>query len=314
MLLAIAACTDGGDAEPPVDAARGDARQPDAATDEPDAGMGEPDAAAPPDATTPVDATTMLPVRSEGCGRTPPRGMRGGTVRVTDFPSGGRERVYVVTIPAGYDPDRAYALTLGLHPGGGRAQPRYDLDETMAGESINVYPQSLDESGVWDKTGDDDIPYLDDLVAFFEARFCVDRSRVFAGGFSQGARMAAVLGCIRGDVYRAVAALSPGPPGGTTGDVTIEQCVGQAAYFHITGLEDTERYGLLAYYVPLFRTLNHCSEETVTYMPTSCVRYTGCDAGKRVVQCEPPGLGHMDWKPGGQNPFGRWFLRFASEG
>jgi predicted esterase len=255
------------------------------------------------------DADPPGPIPSPGCDMAPPEGMTPGTHEVTDFSGGGRDdRVYVVTIPQDYDPARPYALTLGLHPGGNRARPYYDLDTTMAGESINVYPQSLNPTGLWDKTGDADIPYLDDLVVFFKDNFCVDERRVFVGGFSQGARMAASLGCQRGDVFRAVAALSAGPPGATEGDVSIEQCVGQTAYFHINGLEDPQRKPLLDYYIELWRTRNACTEQTEPFEPDPCIAYLGCE--QAVVQCEPAGLGHMNWRPGGASPFGAWFLSF----
>jgi len=42
--------------------------------------------------------------------------------------------------------------------------------------------------------------------------------------------------------------------------------------------------------------------------PAPCISYKGCD--EPVIQCEPGGLGHHDWKPGGTNPLGAWFLTF----
>jgi polyhydroxybutyrate depolymerase len=241
-----------------------------------------------------------------------PDGMTPGTHTITDFSSGGRDdRVYVVTIPQDYDPARTYALTLGLHPGGSRAKPYFELDITMAGESINVYPESLSPDGQWDKTGDTDLVYLDDVVRFFKDSFCIDERRVFAGGFSQGARMTAILGCRRGDVFRAVAALSAGPAKGTEnvkGDVSIEDCVGQTAYLHANGLEAPNWKGILDYYIGMWRTRNHCSDETVTITPESCVSYQGCD--EPVIACEPPDIGHELWRPGGASPFGPFVLQF----
>ncbi|MFP6686449.1 MAG: hypothetical protein VB934_17145, partial [Polyangiaceae bacterium] len=220
-----------------------------------------------------------------GCGKAAPAGMTPGTHKITDFSGGGRDdRVYVVTIPEDYDSARKYALTLGFHPRNNRAKPRFDLDTTMAGESINVYPQSLDEDGVWDTKGDLDILYIDDLVSFFKESFCIDEQRVFAGGFSQGGRMSAVLGCTRGDIYRAVAVLAAGPPNGTEGDVSIEQCVGDIAYAHINGLLDPGRKAILDYYIELWRTRNNCSAETEAIQPAPCISYKGCD--EPVIQCE----------------------------
>ena len=267
--------------------------------------------AATPDARPAPDSGPSGPIRSPGCGAMPPDGMAGGQVTVRDFASNGRnDRVYVATIPEDYDPTRTYALTLGLHPGGGRAQPRYDLDQTMAGHSIIVYPQSLNERGLWDKTGDNDIPYIDDVITYFKDNFCIDEGRIFAGGFSQGARMAAALGCVRGNTFRAIAALSAGPPGADMGDVSIDQCVGQTAYLHINGLNDPDRRSLLEYYIAMWRERNACAAETAPHAPEPCVRYLGCADGLTVVQCEPEGLGHMNWRPGGVSPFGSWFLEF----
>ena len=93
----------------------------------------------------------------------------------------------------------------------------------------------------------------------------------------------------------------------STAFLAIEQCVGQTAYFHINGLEDPDRAPLLTYYIDMWRTRNTCGAETEPFAPEPCVAYLGCDAP--VVQCEPPGLRHQNWRPGGASPFGMWFLQ-----
>jgi len=54
----------------------------------------------------------------------------------------------------------------------------------------------------------DDVAFLTGLPATLEQRFCIDRTRVYATGFSGGARTASQLACDASTVFAAVAPVS----------------------------------------------------------------------------------------------------------
>ena len=54
----------------------------------------------------------------------------------------------------------------------------------------------------------DDVTFLTDLVGVLEHRYCIDSTRVYATGFSGGARMASQLACDASTVFAAVAPVS----------------------------------------------------------------------------------------------------------
>jgi len=158
--------------------------------------------------------------------------------------------------------------------------PYYGIQAQAAGSAIFVAPQALSTS--W--TNANDIPYVNAMIARFEAQLCVDQSRIFATGFSMGAVQTIALGCAEGDVFRAIAPMSGevmGSCGGThpiaywgshgTNDPTIPIAMGRAA-------RDT------------FRMRNHCTTQTVAGTPTGCVDFQGCDAGYPVSWCEFDGV------------------------
>src|SRR6185369_13222332 len=56
----------------------------------------------------------------------------------------------------------------------------------------------------------EDVEFLNRALAFVFARLAVDPARVALGGFSDGASYAISLGLANGDLFRGVAAFSPG--------------------------------------------------------------------------------------------------------
>jgi poly(3-hydroxybutyrate) depolymerase len=61
-----------------------------------------------------------------------------------------------------------------------------------------------------DRTDSPEVPYFRAVLADVEARYCVDRSRVFVAGRYSGAWEAELLGCAAADVVRATATFSGG--------------------------------------------------------------------------------------------------------
>jgi poly(3-hydroxybutyrate) depolymerase len=190
----------------------------------------------------------------------------------------GVERRYVVEPPAKHDPARPIPLVLHYHGSGGSAAdgPGFWPIEELSGRSaLFVYLQGVD--GGWDLDVDgNDVTFTKALIDALSQQYCVDRSRVFAYGFSFGAFATNQIACALGDRLRAIATIAGGGP--------RSRCETSVPALVIHGANDSV--------VPLsrgeasrehWRASNGCGTETIPYAPTPCVTYQGCRAP--VVWC-----------------------------
>ncbi len=252
---------------------------PDAGALPQDAGSAEDDAGPRP---PPFEGPTGL---STGCGSAATAG-----VEEESIDAAGMERTYFLAVPEGYDPEVGHALIFVFHGAGDSARnmSRLEFEAEAAGEAIVVYPQGgpvLAGSSGWlldDGTVDTD--FFDALLASMEERFCIDRARVFAAGFSYGGFFSNLLGCARGDVVRAIAPVAAGAP--SVG------CRGQAAAWMAHGSAD-EVVPFAAGNTARRRwsSRNGCAVEANPATPSFCGSHVGCDEGYPVHFCEHDG-GH----------------------
>src|SRR4029077_14792959 len=101
-----------------------------------------------------------------------------------------------------------------------------------------LYVQMLSVTGCFQagKSGTADSPegpYFDQMLSEIEARYCIDKGKLFAAGTSSGAWLSNYLACARGNVLRGVAADS----GGLQFDHGT--CTGGAAVMEMPGDETT---------------------------------------------------------------------------
>ena len=204
----------------------------------------------------------------------------------------GTMREYILKMPANYDPKHPYRLILAFHgrmydaasvdSGGAPSKegPYYGIEPMSGGGAIFVAAQALSTSWL----NANDIPYVNAMIARFESQLCIDQSRIFATGFSMGAIQTIALGCAEGDVFRAIAPMS--------GEV-MGTCAGshKVAYWGSHGMSDPT--------IPIangraardtFRSIDHCSTQTVAGTISGCVNYQGCDAGYPITWCEFDGV------------------------
>jgi polyhydroxybutyrate depolymerase len=118
--------------------------------------------------------------------------------------SGGSERMFRLTVPAGYDGKTPFPVVLALHSLTAshlRAFHEVGFDDPAArGEFIGVAPSGRLHNGepFWfaAPTPDNyDVAFIADLLDRIEGELCIDRARVYATGFSNGAQMSSVLAC-----------------------------------------------------------------------------------------------------------------------
>jgi len=153
-------------------------------------------------------ASRQLVLGTAGCGKTHDSGYKtnGGDGFV--IPSSGGNRKYNVRIPDDYDPDTPYPLIFDFHGHGSDRDTQYRLtryDEYAAGRNdfIVVYPQGLKDNKsepAWEgapyaRAGVSDLQFTADLLARFRDNYCVDDTRIYASGKSNGGGFVGTLAC-----------------------------------------------------------------------------------------------------------------------
>lgn len=209
----------------------------------------------------------------------------------------GKERSFLVQLPAGYDASQRYPVLFGLHGAGGSG-PSYvngfPLRALWQDRAILAFPSALfyelDGRTTWRYPTEENLAFFDAMVRALDESLCIDRARIFASGFSSGGFFSNTLGCRRGGVVRAIV-----PVAGGDRDFN-DLCVGHVAVLVISspldstdptggppGISHHER-GLQAR--DYFRERNGCQETTEPVGPDGCVQYQGCRAGAEVRYCE----------------------------
>ncbi len=294
VVTALAACTDPAPSSTP--------------TPTPDAAIDAPTDRAPVDV-APVDAAPACPLLDA------PGTYALTTERIT---AAGLDRTYTLAAPTA--PCGSLALVLVFHGDGGaagRTQRFLHLEDTTLGRAVVVYPDGLPIAGsptgsasTWDlSTPTDrnrDVALFDAIVTAMQTRFRIDPRRIFATGLSRGAYFSNHLGCVRGDVLRAIAPNSGGGPSTPTGvdagtvsyeGATLTTCPTPAvSAMVIHGDNDTvvapaegERSRLH------WEHFNGCANTRAPEGPSPCEASQQCRDGRRVLWCLVPDLGHLYW-------------------
>ena len=128
--------------------------------------------------------------------------------------SGGLERQYILHVPTSYTGDDATPLVVNLHGHGSNAaeQAFYSGLPVKAEEEgfIVVTPQGTGAEPHWNFTtveagAPNDVAFISDLLDTLESELCIDPSRVYAAGISNGAAMTVTLACFLSDRIAAIA-------------------------------------------------------------------------------------------------------------
>lgn len=186
-------------------------------------------------------------------------------------------------VPRSYAPSRAYPVIFKWHGSGGTGlSGGLEIERQSGEDAIVVAADGLNARWDLDPMGPD-VELFDQLLAKLEATTCVDRDRIFSYGFSMGGMMSELLGCVRGDVIRAIAPVEGFMP-------SMPACVGRAAAWIVNSVDDQAvtidrgRQGRDAY---LLR--NGCGTTSQPVSPAPCVRYDGCAADYGVTWCQTTG-------------------------
>jgi polyhydroxybutyrate depolymerase len=127
--------------------------------------------------------------------------------------SSGREREYLLHVPASYDPAKPTPLVISMHGGAGwpALQRETSRWSTLADRQgfIVVYPSGIGGRGprAWHMSPAGlarDVRFISDLIDALEAAYNIDATRIYADGLSNGGGMAFALSCTLSDRIAAV--------------------------------------------------------------------------------------------------------------
>jgi poly(3-hydroxybutyrate) depolymerase len=207
----------------------------------------------------------------------------------------GTARQYYLNLPTGYTGRTPVPVVWEYHPLGGNARSgltMYGLNSRLT-NVIFVSPQGLTSGGNagFPNTNGQDEMLTRAVNAEMEAKYCIDKARYFATGFSYGGSMSFTAGCNMSDVFRAIAPMAGAPISGATCART--KPARPVAIWATHGDADTALPITLAQ--PMIDALvgyNGCSTTTMPVSPSPCVQYQGCTPGYPVVWCVRPGDPH----------------------
>ncbi len=239
------------------------------------------------------------------------------TLKVGDL-----DRHYIIHVPSGYDGKKALPIVVMFHGGGGRARgAMWETDWVQKADQegfFAVFPEAtppdptkpsrfVSNGQVWNDgsgrfhAGLKDIPdvaFINAMIDDLLARFAVDRRRIYATGFSNGASMTFRVGC---ELSARIAAIAP-----FAGALWIKQpkLERPVSLYYITG--DADPLNPFEGGVPKFAT-GHASRDMASQAKpaarenvTTWARLLGCQAGPEPIPASP-GVTTVSYSAGRDN-------------
>jgi polyhydroxybutyrate depolymerase len=153
------------------------------------------------------------PAGSAGCGQAAVQ--EPGTSTRQTVASGGRERAFVLHLPADYDGHRAAPVVLAFHGRGNTGAGTEEFSKLSTLPAVVVYPEGVVGQGDGDRQawqgapyaapGVDDVAFTADLLDHLQNTLCLDVRHVYATGKSNGAGFTGLLACRMADRITAIA-------------------------------------------------------------------------------------------------------------
>jgi poly(3-hydroxybutyrate) depolymerase len=124
----------------------------------------------------------------------------------------GKTRNCVVHVPSGTNKPPVVFFIHGANGSGAAFESETKGDVTADREKfIAAYPSasSTGATGTWDDmSGKGNFPFFQAIIDSLDARYKIDRNRIYMTGFSQGGFISFAAGCFYSDVFAAVAPVS----------------------------------------------------------------------------------------------------------
>jgi polyhydroxybutyrate depolymerase len=227
-------------------------------------------------------------------------------VQERQIKSGGRDRSYQLFVPATYDGHTMLPLVLELHGSGGTGagQARTSGFANVAAREGFAVASLQAEAGRWNvpihDDRPDDVAYVDNVIDDVAANLCTDTKRVYATGFSGGARMSSLLGCKLNSRIAAIAPVSglrwPAPCDGRPIPVlTFHGLADRQNTYDGHADRGDEWVESVPEALAGWAGYNGCDPKFIfedPEGPLSTMRYAGCRDGVEVRIIRIDGLGH----------------------
>lgn len=228
----------------------------------------------------------------------------------------GLNRRYVLYVPESYDAATPAPLVISIHGFASNPyqQMGYSAWNPIADEYgfIVAYPQGTTfparwnsgELGFGDSTADD-VGFISAMIDEISAALCIDATRVYANGLSNGGGMSHRLACELSDRITAI--------GGVAGYYTLAECeptrpvpviAFHGAVDQIVPIDGDAASGVqsISTWVSEWAARNNC--ETLEALPdvgaVTIERHTDCDADADVIYYRAADGGHT-WPGGGED-------------
>ncbi|KAL7625382.1 hypothetical protein AAE478_004599 [Parahypoxylon ruwenzoriense] len=135
-----------------------------------------------------------------GCGKSH---LFPGVTQYHGITSSGRDRSYSIHLPSNYSETNPYPVVVGFH-GSSSIGLFFEVDSKLSesrftANKIMVYPNGV--GGAWaganysEVSVDEDLQFVSDLLDDIRAEYCVDDSRIYATGMSNGGGFVNTIAC-----------------------------------------------------------------------------------------------------------------------
>jgi len=195
-------------------------------------------------------------------------------------------------VPDGYDNKHPYRLVFAFAESGSSAtsvasRNYFTLATLDSKNTIFAAPDAANGAGSWSKS---DVELTDAILTQLEGDLCIDKTRIFATGFSFGGAMSIALACTRADVFRGVAFFSGADLTGSC-PATLTKPI---AYYASQASQDSTGTPMPSsgkVKQAEFAAVNGCMPEpgALTFptsgKPHTCTNYKGCSAGHPTEYC-----------------------------
>ena len=261
---------------------------------------------------TPSTSTSVIdhPIMSKGCGRKST--VLPGHSQTQMIVSDQLTRSYFLHVPLEYKDTIQQPLVLNFHGHGSNSQQQafYSNFSTLADQQdfIVVYPQGLvgpDRHTGW-ATGParnphvNDVLFVSDLLNTLQSTLCVNPSRIYATGFSNGGGMTYVLACKMADRIAAFAPVSgsyPPVPGGCdpSRPVPILEFHGTADRLVPYNGSSAKNYPPVMQWLQEWVTLDSCAANPIITHPIANVteyQWKGCRGNATLIHYQLAGWPH----------------------
>ena len=206
----------------------------------------------------------------------------------------GVKRSFIVDVPKTIEARRTAPLLLDFHGFGHSAAGVWRVsgfrELGVRERFITVYPQGLDvhllgrDGAGWELAaidGNRELAFVRQMLDTLEAEYCIDRSRVYVTGFSNGAFLSSLIGCAMADRIAAIA-----PVSGGAADLPCTPSRPVSVLIHHGRKDQIVAVQRGRQLFDEWKRLDGCPGTRPREGGEACDRATDCRDGTAVVYCE----------------------------